>query len=508
MDNTKPSGWATMADLGQTEFTPLYGYFINNKTGSEQTLTVNYKQNVSPSDRLFSRNITAGWNVIGVADPADALRQKENNSTDTNNIQSILSSFGNNIDSVLDFTADQTDKSSVKIGDSWAYKTNNNLNDLNDLRETKAYAVYVKTAGVYHGYQNNDEVKIYEPVTFYNLKSGTKVINEKTKDAVLMEFSVYSGYPVNFSLKGVSVELWSYYNMKNSDVGNLRLVCNNEQKIILPSPVIGINSVSASSSLPVGASECKLLVDIGDIVDTNYIQATIRGLDNPDNWKIFGNTIRNISIPSEIRGYWVEVDKNIPVTVALHKTEAAHDKVNKNQNDVELGSIKITPSPNGNIELRALRFSIAFSGATTTLNNIKLIDGSTGNIYDLTYSGVDKKYQNTSLNLAILSNTTKSLVISADIGNTAVDGDTFTLSMADATTDLDIYDTTIDKKVIEITPNALFFNPITIQTPALTFSINPISTALSSVVGTSDIQAINFNMKANQTSDLTVSELD
>ena len=25
------SGWSTMAGLGQTEFTPLYGYFINNK---------------------------------------------------------------------------------------------------------------------------------------------------------------------------------------------------------------------------------------------------------------------------------------------------------------------------------------------------------------------------------------------------------------------------------------------------------------------------------------------
>ena len=34
------SGWSTMAELGQTEFTPLYGYFIKNKTDSNQTLTL------------------------------------------------------------------------------------------------------------------------------------------------------------------------------------------------------------------------------------------------------------------------------------------------------------------------------------------------------------------------------------------------------------------------------------------------------------------------------------
>ena len=46
LDSSKPSGWATLADLNQTQFTPLFGYFINNKTGTNQTLTFNYK-NVS-----------------------------------------------------------------------------------------------------------------------------------------------------------------------------------------------------------------------------------------------------------------------------------------------------------------------------------------------------------------------------------------------------------------------------------------------------------------------------
>src|SRR3989344_720056 len=48
LDPSKTSGFATLADLGQTQFTPLYGYFVNNKTGVNQTLTFNYKADTTP----------------------------------------------------------------------------------------------------------------------------------------------------------------------------------------------------------------------------------------------------------------------------------------------------------------------------------------------------------------------------------------------------------------------------------------------------------------------------
>jgi len=56
LDPSSASNWSTMAQLNQTEFTPLFGYFINNKTGFDQTLTLNYKQDVPPNERLFSRD--------------------------------------------------------------------------------------------------------------------------------------------------------------------------------------------------------------------------------------------------------------------------------------------------------------------------------------------------------------------------------------------------------------------------------------------------------------------
>jgi hypothetical protein len=47
-----------MSQLNQTEFTPLFGYFINNKTEQNQTLTLNYKNDLIPSERLFERNFS------------------------------------------------------------------------------------------------------------------------------------------------------------------------------------------------------------------------------------------------------------------------------------------------------------------------------------------------------------------------------------------------------------------------------------------------------------------
>jgi len=47
-----------MAQLNQTEFTPLFGYFINNKTGQDQTLILNYKNDLLPNERIFERNFS------------------------------------------------------------------------------------------------------------------------------------------------------------------------------------------------------------------------------------------------------------------------------------------------------------------------------------------------------------------------------------------------------------------------------------------------------------------
>jgi len=158
LDASQTSGWTTMANLGQSEFKPLYGYFINNKTGVDQTLTFNYKASTTPNERLFSRSFAAtGWYSVGVANPTYGLPQGTG-SGDTNNVANILFSLGTNYSQAVDFTLDafSSDPDSVAIGATWDARTQSDANALHDLRETKAYAIYItNTAGLYTGFQND-----------------------------------------------------------------------------------------------------------------------------------------------------------------------------------------------------------------------------------------------------------------------------------------------------------------------------------------------------------------
>lgn len=163
LDPSKPSGWATLADLGQTEFTPLYGYFINNKTGSTQTLTLNYKADTTPNQRLFERVFsTTGWYSFGVANSSYVLPVNTATSTDSNNPGSILSALvvgsTSGYDSVVDFThaSSTANINGVALADPWKSVVQSAINTLNDFRETKGYAIYIKQANaLYTGLQDN-----------------------------------------------------------------------------------------------------------------------------------------------------------------------------------------------------------------------------------------------------------------------------------------------------------------------------------------------------------------
>jgi hypothetical protein len=151
------SGWSTMTSL---EFQPLFGYFINNKTEVNQTLTFNYKQNVNPSERLFTREFSKnGWYSIGIASPTYAKTQCcEIN--DTNNPANILFSIKQKISSAIDFTDGNSNISSVAVSSNWKGVNANDLDSLNDFRETKGYAVFINNTNnaLYEGFQNNDPV--------------------------------------------------------------------------------------------------------------------------------------------------------------------------------------------------------------------------------------------------------------------------------------------------------------------------------------------------------------
>ena len=174
LDASKTAGWSTMADLGQTEFTPLYGYFVNNKTNAEQTLTLNYDTTLEPNEKLFERTFpTAGWYSIGVANDEYAKNQNADRD-DTNNPSRILSLLEGKYDLVIDFNDAQYDSSrrSVAIADPWKASVPVDIDQLNDFRETKGYAVYLKEDNAtYTGFQND---AVNEPI-IAKLSIGTSI---------------------------------------------------------------------------------------------------------------------------------------------------------------------------------------------------------------------------------------------------------------------------------------------------------------------------------------------
>ena len=160
LDASQTSGWATMAQEGQAEFTPLTGYFINNKTGTNQTLTFNYLASTTPNQQLFSKTFTIpGWYSIGVANPTYALPVGTAASVDTNNPSKILNplmGFYNNAVDVTD-SLFSTNPDAVGVGNAWKAVVPSDVNSLNDFRETKGYALYLSQPNAtYNGFQNSN----------------------------------------------------------------------------------------------------------------------------------------------------------------------------------------------------------------------------------------------------------------------------------------------------------------------------------------------------------------
>ena len=159
LNASSTSGWSTLASLGQTEFTPLFGYFINNKSTTTQSLTFNYKAGTTPNERLFERTLSkGGWYSIGVAN-ASYAKKTTDSAADINNPSNILNSVSGNYDSIIDMTDESSNPNinSVSVDGSWKQAVASDINSLNDLRETKGYVMYVKPAGaVYSGFQNTN----------------------------------------------------------------------------------------------------------------------------------------------------------------------------------------------------------------------------------------------------------------------------------------------------------------------------------------------------------------
>jgi subtilisin family serine protease len=217
LDASRPSGWATMSELGQTEFMPLYGYFINNKTATSQVLTLNYRA-ATEGERSFNRSFTtSGWYSFGIANPAYAKIQGPD-TTDINNPDNILHSLlgaTSNYDSVVDFTDASFfgNPNSVALSDPWKIVTRSNdpantteINSLNDFRETKGYAVYIKAPTALSGSQEGTTPECIDSVdndgdglVDYPLDNGCVASTDNSESPAFSETSHWNSHSLGIT---------------------------------------------------------------------------------------------------------------------------------------------------------------------------------------------------------------------------------------------------------------------------------------------------------------------
>lgn len=203
--------------------------------------------------------------------------------------------------------------------------------------------------------------------------------------------------------------------------------------------------------------------------------------------------------------------------VSLVREDAAIDKVIANKKDVVFGKIKVTANSGKDVELSTLKLTIDTTldsavGASTAfgeIENLEIYNETTNQIFDLSYvSGTASKiYSNTDMGLILRSGVTNSLVVRADTKVGATDGD-YTVKIANATGgDVVMKEVANDTTVTDITPNALSLKKVAVAVSGFTMTQNALSSAINGVIGSSGIELINFNLKANDVGDLKVKEL-
>lgn len=244
-----------------------------------------------------------------------------------------------------------------------------------------------------------------------------------------------------------------------------------------------------------------------DIVDGAAKDITL-SLDSASDIVAIGKLYGTYSKISATTPVDVSVDVDINSgSIALAKDQPTATKVRKDTDDVVLGTIKITPTTGKAVELRTLAVTLATTTGVndSDLENIEVMDKATGLSYELTRAA-SGKWANTSVDLNMNNGVTKELAIRVDIADTASNGGTIVASLAAASSDLLIYDED-NNAITDITPSSITFTAVTVEQPKLTVSTNPLSSALTVVSGTSNVDVFSFNLKANATDDLKVTQI-
>ena len=132
---------------------PLEGFLVNNSSGSSVDVYLDYEDDVTSGQnvKLFTKDLEAGWNIVGVAD-----QSFEANDTDYTEVavdsafDSILNQFAN----IIDYTDNFSDDNDNAVDSS--YQINSTETSGKDFEEFKAYPVFIRSGGATYGGSQQD----------------------------------------------------------------------------------------------------------------------------------------------------------------------------------------------------------------------------------------------------------------------------------------------------------------------------------------------------------------
>jgi S-layer homology domain len=204
----------------------------------------------------------------------------------------------------------------------------------------------------------------------------------------------------------------------------------------------------------------------------------------------------------------VDVDAG---AISLVKMDATSTKIREDKDDVVLGTLDIVAGQAG-LEVKEIGFTVTATADDVgdLIENVQLRNVKTGARYDLNDDGnlasTVESFDDTSfdVSLAVGSNKFEFIV---DTKNTIADFDTKTLTLSmDASTQLVVEETSDDEEVTDVTPSSLTWKKVDGSESAASVSVVPLSD-LTRVRGAANVSAIQIEIKADESSALTLDEL-
>jgi len=500
LDPESASGWQTMQGAGQTKFKPLYAYFVNNKTDSVQTLRLNYDYDLSPVERLFQRTIHPGWNAVGIALP-DNLLGNVTQTASWGDINRILDLINDVMVMAIDFTADQEDPESVKIGDVWRVETDLDPEDLNDLRTLTGYGGFIeKETSEYIGFQN-----INDGFYFSSCDENPTELPAGSQEQTLFKFQVDSLYDVSIN------SLFFSHNATGSvnDIDNFKIYNADSDELLGSVTNVDSDNNLIFSGLDISFnSESKRMKLVGNVTSSVVTDTTHQF------------SLKEAVLDHKIVVTGLPLSSNILTTTRGARLNVDLDSTAKETvdevNNLVFGTFDFTVTAE-DTRISTLIFNINESdGDSDTTNNkdiddLELVDPNNGDRFTLTKSGGGDTNANDETwtctdEIYLTKDVKRSLQVVGDLPSGIGNGDTYNIQMTVSTANLDAEGVISGDTVSDFSVSSLTGKLVTVVSPKLTIIPQPMNPG-DAVIDAEDIVLFEGILDANNASAITIDRM-